>query len=128
MAAALTEMHSQGLVDVRSAGSEPADQINPVAVEAMAELGIDIRERQPKQLDDDGVRSSDVVITMGCGDVCPIYPGKRYLDWELEDPAGKSLDSVRHIRDEINRRVLDLVQSLLGDGPDWQRPTALEPD
>ena len=128
MAAALTEMHAQGMIDVRSAGSEPADQINPVAVEAMAELGIDIRERQPKKLDDDGVRSSDVVITMGCGDVCPIYPGKRYLDWELDDPAGKDLDAVRHIRDEINRRVLDLVLTLLNDGHDWERPTALEPD
>ena len=94
----------------------------------MAELGIDIRERQPKKLDDDGVRSSDVVITMGCGDVCPIYPGKRYLDWELDDPAGKDLDAVRHIRDEINRRVLDLVLTLLNDGHDWERPTALEPD
>lgn len=128
IAAALTEMHAQGRIDVRSAGSEPADQVNPVAVEAMAELGINIRERQPKHLDDESVRSSDVVITMGCGDVCPVYPGKRYLDWELEDPAGKDLDTVRQIRNEINRRVLDLVLSLLNDGSDWERPTALQPD
>ena len=128
MAAALTEMHGQGLIDVRSAGSEPADHINPVAVEAMAELGIDIRTRQPKRLEDDAVRASDVVITMGCGDACPLYPGTRYLDWVLDDPAGQGLDAVRKIRDEINRRVLDLVHSLLSNGPDWERPAALQPD
>ncbi|MDH3540665.1 MAG: arsenate reductase ArsC [Acidimicrobiia bacterium] len=128
MAAALTEMHGQGLIDVRSAGSEPADRINPVAVEAMAELGIEIRTRQPKLLADDTVRASDVVITMGCGDACPVYPGTRYFDWVLDDPAGKDLDAVRKIRDDINRRVLDLVHSLLSDGRDWERPTALQPD
>jgi len=128
MAAALTELHGQGLIDVRSAGSEPADQINPVAVEAMDELGIDLRTRQPKRLADDAVRASDVVITMGCGDACPVYPGTRYLDWDLEDPAGKDIDAVREIRNEINRRVLDLVHSLLSGGSDWARPDALQPD
>ena len=126
MAAALTEMHGHGRIEVRSAGSEPADQINPAAVEAMAELGIDIRSRQPKLLSNDSVKQSDVVITMGCGDACPIYPGKRYLDWELDDPAGQSIDTVRRIRDEINRRVLDLVQTLLGN--DGERPRDLRPD
>jgi protein-tyrosine-phosphatase len=128
MAAALTEMHGGGLIDVRSAGSEPADQVNPVAVAAMAELGIDIVGRTPKLLSDRSVRRSDVVITMGCGDACPIYPGKRYFDWELDDPAGQDLETVRGIRDEINRRVLDLVQSLLSDDPGWERPTVLRPD
>ncbi|NNC93101.1 MAG: arsenate reductase ArsC [Acidimicrobiia bacterium] len=128
MAAALTEMHGQGLIDVRSAGSEPADQVNPMAVAAMAELGVDITARQPKLLSNDAVRESDVVITMGCGDACPIYPGKQYLDWELEDPAGQDLDTVRVIRNDISRRVLDLVQSLLGDRSDWERPQALQQD
>jgi arsenate reductase len=128
MAAALTEMHGQGHIEVRSAGSEPADQVNPAAVEAMAELGVDIRTRRPKLLADAAVQASDVVITMGCGDACPIYPGTRYLDWDLDDPAGKDLDAVRQIRNEINRRVLDLVQELLNDGPDWERPTTLHPD
>lgn len=128
MAAALTEMHGQGLIDVRSAGSEPADQVNPVAVEAMAELGVDITSRQPKLLSNEAVRESDVVITMGCGDACPVYPGKQYLDWELDDPAGQDLEAVREIRNEINRRVLDLVQNLLGDGSDRERPRTLRPD
>lgn len=128
MAAALTELHGRGLIEVVSAGSEPADQVNPVAVEALAELGIDITNRQPKLLSDASVQESDVVITMGCGDVCPVYPGKRYLDWELADPAGQDLDAVRGIRNEINLRVLDLVQSLLSDGQDWERPAALQPD
>lgn len=128
MAAALTEMHGQGMIDVRSAGSEPADQVNPMAVAAMAELGIDIATRSPKILSTDAVRESDVVITMGCGDACPVFPGKRYLDWELDDPAGQDLDTVRRIRDDINRRVLDLVQTLLGDGTDWERPAELRPD
>jgi arsenate reductase len=98
-------------VDVRSAGSEPADQINPVAVAAMAEVGIDITGSQPRLLDNDDVRASDVVITMGCGDTCPIYPGKRYEDWDLPDPAGRDLNAVRPIRDEIERRIrLLLVQ------------------
>jgi len=128
MAAALTETHGQGLIDVRSAGSEPADEVNPVAVEAMAELGIDMASRRPKLLSSDSVKDSDVVIAMGCGDACPVYPGKRYLDWELADPAGQDLDTVREIRNDINRRVLDLVQSLLGDGREWQRPETLQPD
>lgn len=128
MAAALTEMHGQGLIEVRSAGSEPAEQVNPRAIEAMAELGVDITARQPKVLSNEAVRESDVVITMGCGDACPVYPGKRYLDWELDDPAGQDLEAVRQIRNEINRRVLDLVQGLLGDGSEWERPPALQPD
>jgi protein-tyrosine-phosphatase len=128
MAAALTEMHGQGRIEVLSAGSEPADRVNPLAVEAMAELGLDLAGRAPKLLSNEAVRASDVVITMGCGDACPVYPGKRYLDWELEDPAGKDLDTVRRIRDDINRRVLDLVQTLLADGRVWERPGTLPPD
>ena len=128
MAAALTEMHGRGMIDVRSAGSEPADQVNPVAVEAMAELDLDIKSRRPKLLSNDAVRESDVVITMGCGDACPVYPGKRYEDWELDDPAGQGLKAVREIRDEIDRRVLGLVQSLLGDGIERERPEARQPD
>ena len=103
---------SNGAVDVRSAGSMPGDQINPVAVEAMAEVGIDIASEQPKVLTDQAVQDSDVVITMGCGDACPFYPGKRYEDWELEDPAGQDLDAVRPIRDEIGERVRALLASL----------------
>ena len=128
MAAALTEMHGQGMIDVLSAGSEPADQVNPMAVAAMAELGVDLTDRSPKLLSNDSVKASDVVITMGCGDACPIYPGKQYLDWELDDPAGQDLDTVRVIRDDINRRVLDLVSTLLSDGTDRQRPRDLRPD
>lgn len=128
MAAALTEVHARGAIDVRSAGSEPADRVNPVAVAAMAELGIDIRTRQPKLLSDDSVRQSDVVITMGCGDACPIYPGKQYLDWELDDPAGQDIDVVRGIRDEINRRVIDLVQTLLGGPTGPENPPGDHPD
>ena len=128
MAAALTEMHGQGMIDVLSAGSEPADQVNPMAVAAMAELGVDLTNRTPKLLSDESVRASDVVITMGCGDACPVYPGKQYLDWELQDPAGQDLETVRTIRDDINRRVLDLVQSLLGEGEGWERPSHLQPD
>jgi len=112
MAAAYTHHLSGGAVEVRSAGSEPADQVNPSAVAAMAEDGIDITAETPKILTTDAVRESDVVITMGCGDTCPIFPGKRYEDWELEDPAGKGVDSVRPIRDDIKRRVLDLLESL----------------
>lgn len=101
-------------IEVRSAGSMPADQINPVAVEAMAELGIDIAGEQPKVLTTDAVQASDVVITMGCGDACPYYPGKRYEDWVLEDPAGQGIDSVRPIRDEIRSRVEQLIAELVG--------------
>ena len=99
-------------VEVLSAGSAPAGTINPVAVEAMAEVGIDIATQQPKLLSDTAVRASDVVITMGCGDACPFYPGKRYEDWELDDPAGQGLESVRPIRDEIRGRVEALIASL----------------
>ena len=105
MAAALLERKAEGRVRVLSAGSEPADELNPAVVEAMGELGIDISDERPKKLEDGMVRISDVVITMGCGDACPIYPGKRYEDWELEDPAGKDLETVRRIRDEIEARV-----------------------
>ncbi|SFR78371.1 Protein-tyrosine-phosphatase [Agromyces sp. CF514] len=100
-------------VEVRSAGSEPKDRINPVAVEAMAEAGIDITGNMPKILTVDAVKESDVVITMGCGDACPIFPGKRYEDWVLEDPAGQGIEAVRPIRDEIRRRVEELIGELL---------------
>jgi arsenate reductase (thioredoxin) len=99
-------------VDVLSAGSEPADQLNPIAVEAMAEVGIDVVGEEPKLLQDSAVREADVVITMGCGDACPIYPGKRYEDWDLTDPAGLPLAAVRPIRDEIEARIKKLLQSL----------------
>jgi arsenate reductase (thioredoxin) len=112
MAAALLDRRAEGRVHVRSAGSDPADRLNPEVVGAMAELGLDITHEFPKPLTDDVVRAADVVITMGCGDACPLYPGKRYLDWELEDPAGKSLATVRRIRDEIDERVQALVLEL----------------
>jgi protein-tyrosine-phosphatase len=112
MAAALMERDAGATVDVRSAGSEPAGSINPAVQAAMAELGIDLAGRVPKLLSDDDVRAADVVVTMGCGDACPFYPGKRYLDWELTDPAGKSLDEVRPIRDEIQARVTGLIAEL----------------
>src|SRR4051795_10231189 len=99
-------------VEVRSAGSLPADQVNPAAVQAMAEVGIDISDQRPKVLTTDAVQTSDVVITMGCGDACPIFPGKRYLDWTLEDPAGKGVEAVRPIRDEIEQRVRALLAEL----------------
>jgi arsenate reductase len=100
-------------VEVRSAGSEPAQQINPVAVAAMAEVDIDIADEQPKVLTVDAVKESDVVITMGCGDTCPIFPGKRYADWQLDDPAGQGIDAVRPIRDEIRARVEKLLTEIL---------------
>jgi arsenate reductase len=99
-------------VEVRSAGSEPADRINPVAVQAMAEVGIDITANTPRLLDYETAEDSDVPITMGCGDVCPSFPGKRYLDWPLDDPAGQGIDAVRPIRDEIRRRVEQLLAEL----------------
>jgi arsenate reductase len=99
-------------VEVRSAGSLPGDQVNPAAVQAMAEVGIDISDQRPKVLTSDAVEASDVVITMGCGDACPIFPGRRYLDWDLEDPAGKGVESVRPIRDEIERRIRGLLAEL----------------
>jgi protein-tyrosine-phosphatase len=112
MAAAYLTALSGGQVEVRSAGSAPADQVNPSAVAAMAEDGIDITAETPKILTTEAVKESDVVITMGCGDTCPIFPGKRYEDWALEDPAGKGVESVRPIRDEIKRRIVELMESL----------------
>ena len=112
MAAAYLTALSSGQVEVRSAGSAPADQVNPSAVAAMAEDGIDITAETPKILTTEAVKESDVVITMGCGDTCPIFPGKRYEDWALEDPAGKGVESVRPIRDEIKRRIVELMESL----------------
>jgi len=113
MAAALLEHRAQGAVHVRSAGSDPADRLNPAVVEAMSELGLDITTEFPKPLTDEVVKAADVVITMGCGDACPLYPGKRYVDWDLEDPAGKSLATVRRIRDEIDGRVQALLTELV---------------
>ncbi|GAA4289113.1 arsenate reductase ArsC [Georgenia daeguensis] len=113
MAAAWLSHLAGDAVEVRSAGSAPADQVNSAAVEAMAEVGIDISAQTPKVLTTEAVRESDVVITMGCGDACPIFPGKRYEAWELEDPAGKSVDGVRPVRDEIKTRVEGLIASLL---------------
>ena len=115
MAAGLTQLRSEGRVHVRSAGSDPAEEINPAVAEAMAEVGLDLSEELPKPLTDDVVRAADVVITMGCGDACPIYPGKRYEDWVLDDPAGQDLETVRRIRDEIDARVAELVRDLLGE-------------
>ena len=115
MAAGLLAHHAAGRVVVRSAGSAPADSINTSAVAVMDELGIDIGGEQPQKLTDGAVQASDVVITMGCGDACPFYPGKRYLDWEVPDPAGLSPEQVRPIRDEIDQRVLVLLAELLGD-------------
>ena len=112
MAAGYLNQLSGGLIKVRSAGSEPGDLINPVAVLAMAEEGIDIAAEQPKLLTTDAVKASDVVITMGCGDTCPYYPGRRYEDWELDDPAGQDIQHVRPIRDEIRRRVERLISQL----------------
>lgn len=116
MAAAFLSHLSAGAVEVRSAGSEPADHVNPAAVQAMAEVGIDISGEMPKILTDQAVRESDVVITMGCGDTCPFYPGKRYEDWVLDDPAGKDVAAVRPIRDEIRRRVEALLDDLVPAG------------
>jgi arsenate reductase len=113
MAAALLDHYAAGRVDVRSAGSAPADQINPAVREAMTEVGIDISAARPKLLTTDAVQASDVVITMGCGDACPVFPGKRYLDWQLTDPAGKGVDAVRPIRDEIDTRVQGLLAELV---------------
>ena len=113
MAATLLERHAQGRVAVRSAGSTPASEINPVVVEALAELGIDPVWEPPRQLADEDVRAADVVVTMGCGDACPVLPGKRYEDWTLEDPAGKDIETVRRIRDEIDARVRALLAELV---------------
>jgi arsenate reductase (thioredoxin) len=112
MAAALLEHHAAGRVRVRSAGTTPSDEIHPNVVEAMAERGLDVSTARPKGLREDDVREVDVVITMGCGDACPVVPGTRYLDWDLPDPAGKPIAEVRPIRDDIERRVLDLLREL----------------
>ena len=112
MAAGWLQHLSGGAIEVRSAGSAPADQVNPAAVEAMLEQGIDLRDQSPKVLTTEAVQASDVVITMGCGDACPIFPGKRYEDWTLEDPAGQGLAAVRPIRDEIRGRIVELIESL----------------
>ncbi len=109
MAAALLDQFAEGRVHVRSAGSDPGDQVNPAVVEAMEEIGLDLSKEFPKPMTDEVVKAADAVITMGCGDACPIYPGKRYEDWELEDPAGKDLETVRGIRDEIAERVKALL-------------------
>ena len=115
MAAGFLRELGGGDIEVRSAGSAPAESINPVAVDAMRELGIDITRNSPTLLDADTVRTSDVVITMGCGDACPIFPGKRYEDWDLDDPAGQNLESVRRIRDDIRGRVEALISDLVPD-------------
>ena len=114
MAAALLNREAAGRVRVSSAGSQPASELNPAVVQAMAEVGIDISAEFPKTLTDGQVRAADIVITMGCGDTCPVYPGKRYLDWELPDPAGLDLAAMRPIRDEIQQRVAVLIQELAG--------------
>lgn len=115
MAAGLLAYHAAGRVAVHSAGSAPGERVNPSAVEVMQELGIDISGEQPQRLSDAAVQESDVVITMGCGDACPIYPGKRYLDWDVTDPAGLPPEQVRPIRDEIDQRVLLLLAELLAE-------------
>ncbi len=117
MAAGYMQALSGGRVEVLSAGSEPKDQINPVAIQAMAEEGIDIANNTPKVLTTEAVRDSDVVITMGCGDACPIFPGKRYEDWQLEDPAGQGIEAVRPIRDDIKTRIEQLLSEILVDQP-----------
>jgi arsenate reductase len=115
MAAGLVKLRSGGRIHVRSAGSDPGEEINPAVVSAMSEIGVDMSEEFPKPLTDEVVRAADVVITMGCGDACPIYPGKRYENWTLEDPAGQDLETVRRIRDQIDERVGSLVGQLLPD-------------
>jgi arsenate reductase len=113
MAAALLHHHAAGRVSVRSAGSTPANEVNPAVVAVMAERGIDISREFPQRLTTDAVEAADVVITMGCGDACPVFPGKRYLDWQLDDPAGLPIERVRPIRDEIDRRVRALLTELV---------------
>jgi arsenate reductase (thioredoxin) len=117
MAAALLDHHARGLVAVRSAGSAPADEVNPAVVAAMGEVGVDISKEFPKPLTTAVVEGADVVVTMGCGDACPVFPGKRYLDWELDDPDGLTLAEIRPVRDEIDRRVRGLLAQLLPDRP-----------
>jgi protein-tyrosine-phosphatase len=115
MAAGLVKLRSAGLIHVRSAGSAPGERINPAAIKAMEEIGVDMSEEFPKPLTDEVVAAADVVITMGCGDACPIYPGKKYEDWVLDDPAEQDIETVRRIRDEIDERVRRLIQELLAD-------------
>jgi arsenate reductase len=115
MAAALLDHHADGRVRVRSAGSAPAETVNPAVVEVMAELGLDLSKEFPKPLSDEAARAADVIVTMGCGDACPFYPGTRYLDWELQDPAGQDADTVRKIRDQIDTRVQELLAELVGE-------------
>lgn len=117
MAAGYLTHLSQGAIEMRSAGSLPGDQVNPAAVAAMAEVGIDISHASPTVLTTDAVEVSDLVITMGCGDACPILPGKRYLDWDLDDPAGQGIDAVRPIRDEIRTRIEELLAELAPSAP-----------
>jgi arsenate reductase len=124
MAAALLDRHASGLVRVRSAGSEPADRLNPAVVHAMAEIGIDLTAERPKLLREEDVRDADVVITMGCGDACPVLPGITYEDWELTDPSGRSLTEVRVIRDEIDRRVRGLLDALAAQAASAARSEA----
>lgn len=114
MAAALMEREAAGRVLVLSAGTEPADEVDPAVQEAMREVGLDLSGRRPRLLDDQDVRGADVVVTMGCGDACPYYPGTRYVDWDLEDPAAMQIDGVRPLRDDIERRVRALVAEILG--------------
>ena len=114
MAAALLDRYAQGRVQVRSGGSEPADQLNPAVVEAMAEIGVDLSMAVPKPVTPELVEAADVVITMGCGDACPIYPDKRYEDWAIEDPAGKNLATVRAVRNDIDQRVKGLLAEIIG--------------
>jgi arsenate reductase (thioredoxin) len=124
MAAALLAHHAGDRVVVRSAGSAPKDAVNPMAVQALAELGLDVVDAVPKRLTTEAVEASDVVVTMGCGDACPVFPGKRYLDWELDDPAGQPIEVVRRIRDEIDARVQALLAELLpADPPPGQEPS-----
>ena len=113
MAAALLDHHARGRVQVRSAGSDPADSLNPAVVAAMAEVGIDLSRELPKPLTDASVKAADVVITMGCGDACPVYPGRRYEDWQLQDPAGQPIEQVRRIRDQIDGHVRQLLAELV---------------
>ena len=112
MAAGLARNLGGERVEVRSAGSDPAEQVNPAAVAAMAEVDVDLQDAAPKLLEIDAVRGADVIVTMGCGDACPVFPGKRYEDWDLEDPAGQGIDAVRPIRDEIKKRIEALVSDL----------------
>ena len=124
MAAALLERHAAGRVRVRSAGSEPAEHLHPAVIQVMEEVGIDLAAERPKLLQDDAVRGSDVVITMGCGDACPVFPGIRYEDWELADPVGKPIEEVRRIRDEIDERVRRLLADLEDQAESAERSEA----